>query len=425
MLRGLRHIILQCVSLLKIFFVISLICFLPQVLFFVEHRRDGALKERLEQEFRLGIELLTQEMVQEVTHRAKASVGLLTHNTPTSSEGGIQVAMLQQKGITVNKVAYPAKRESSAVSDALTYMIYDHRIDAWRMPSKEAKEHMHALDTSFFNDIDLLLVDVQDSGMTYHAYVQLIMQALRAGAAAHKPIMVLDRPNMLGNKVEGPVKHDGLSQGVPLRYGMTIGELTQYCNSCLSDAKADVHVVAMQQYHRKVPSAANIPVQKGKEYAHSLCALLEHVAPIDVGAGSEYDRAAILLPSSIQFPERCWYQLQVHLQQMGVSCAQYRYYNKHKRRFCRGLGLQINDMQMVDSFAVALTVLDFFKKNGVRLSFDPLFDATLGTCKVREYLQEKVTREELCRSINQDLEHFYRKAFGSFLYHPLPQVALL
>ena len=81
--------------------------------------------------------------------------------------------------------------------------------------------------------LDVLVIDLQDVGSRYYTFQATMLYCLEAAAAAGLPVTILDRPNPLGLRtVEGP----GLTPGfesfvgphdVPIRHGMTIGELAR------------------------------------------------------------------------------------------------------------------------------------------------------------------------------------------------------
>ncbi len=84
-----------------------------------------------------------------------------------------------------------------------------------------------ALDRSRFEDIDLLIFDIQDVGVRFYTYISTLRQLL----AQEVPVLVLDRPNPLGGeRVEGVALGAAYEsfvgpRGLPTRYGLTIGEL--------------------------------------------------------------------------------------------------------------------------------------------------------------------------------------------------------
>ncbi len=84
--------------------------------------------------------------------------------------------------------------------------------------------------------VDALVVDLQDVGSRYYTFVWTMALAMRACARIGMRVVVLDRPNPLGGVlVEGNVADPAYASFVglyplPVRHGMTIGELAGYLN---------------------------------------------------------------------------------------------------------------------------------------------------------------------------------------------------
>lgn len=82
-------------------------------------------------------------------------------------------------------------------------------------------------------DVDALVVDLQDIGARYYTYVWTMVDCLRSAARLGLPFFVLDRPNPLGGTtVSGPGVEPGFESfvgrlDVPMRHGMTIGEIAR------------------------------------------------------------------------------------------------------------------------------------------------------------------------------------------------------
>ena len=85
-------------------------------------------------------------------------------------------------------------------------------------------------------DIDVLLVDLQDVGTRVYTFEWTTALALEACAAAGKEVVVLDRPNPLGGEaLEGNLIREGYTSfvglyPVPMRHGLTLGELAALVN---------------------------------------------------------------------------------------------------------------------------------------------------------------------------------------------------
>ena len=98
--------------------------------------------------------------------------------------------------------------------------------------------------------LDVLVVDLQDVGTRVYTYVYTMANCLRAAARHGVPVIVCDRPNPVGGvAVEGPMLVPGYESFVgqfpiPLRHGMTVGELAGLFNT-LIETPAELDVVTM------------------------------------------------------------------------------------------------------------------------------------------------------------------------------------
>ena len=101
--------------------------------------------------------------------------------------------------------------------------------------------------------VDVLVFDIQDIGARPYTFVWTMAMAMEAAAARHIPFVVLDRPNPITDVADGPqmqqeIKDQRIGQPitgyypVPLRHGMTAGEVAAYVNGEYH-VGADLHVV--------------------------------------------------------------------------------------------------------------------------------------------------------------------------------------
>jgi uncharacterized protein YbbC (DUF1343 family) len=103
------------------------------------------------------------------------------------------------------------------------------------------------------NLMDVLVVDLQDVGARIYTFVYTMANCMRAAARAGKPVIVCDRPNPIGGtRVEGPTLEPGYESfvgqfAIPMRHGMTIGELARYFNQWIG---CELEVVTMEGYTR-------------------------------------------------------------------------------------------------------------------------------------------------------------------------------
>ena len=100
--------------------------------------------------------------------------------------------------------------------------------------------------------VDVLLFDIQDIGDRAYTYISTMAYAMQDAKRLGKEIWILDRPNPVGNAVEGPVLEPAFESFIGLypiamRHGMTIGELAQLFNGHFGIG-ANLRVVKMQGY---------------------------------------------------------------------------------------------------------------------------------------------------------------------------------
>ncbi|MES2181763.1 MAG: exo-beta-N-acetylmuramidase NamZ domain-containing protein, partial [Pseudomonadota bacterium] len=100
------------------------------------------------------------------------------------------------------------------------------------------------------------MFDIQDSGMRHYTYISTLYHAMKVAAQYNKQMVIFDRPNPLGARMEGPVVTQQLKSfisiaQVPLRHGMTVGELAWYFNKYELEKPAELHVVRMHGYDRR------------------------------------------------------------------------------------------------------------------------------------------------------------------------------
>ena len=108
------------------------------------------------------------------------------------------------------------------------------------------------------DSIDVLLIDLQDIGARYYTYIATAASLMRDAARAGKRILVLDRPNpVAGAAVQGNV-HARLADPdsqlvgflpVPMRHGLTLGEMARMANE-LMGLRADLIVVPATGWNR-------------------------------------------------------------------------------------------------------------------------------------------------------------------------------
>lgn len=409
--------------------------FLPKLCFWHFKQAQEQPAQTHASNFKLGLENLPDTLfksVDKAQKKVKPAIALITNQTGTDQEGNRNVDILAKKGMHITKILIP---EGSDFGRA-TFQGSERRLDI-PIITLHTKDNQPLFNKAILKDTNILMFDMQDSGVRHYGYVSMLLQAMQAARTYQKKFVVLDRPNLLGWCMEG-ASSDGLSHAgdssieqsiVPTRHGMTIGELATYFNKYVLGNPVDLHVVPMENYDRQ--TEARKPLMCGLSrninnidscYGYSFLGLLGEVAPFEIGIGTDKAFQCLLLPEHLKFPKQKWHELRLLLNNHGIESKLYRHFSDRKKEYCAGLRLYIHDINQFSSFKTLLTVLNFFKQSGVKLTFSNQFDSALGTDKVRSLLQGSVKPEALALEINGDLQSFFKKAFSCFLYKPFPKM---
>ena len=202
-----------------------------------------------------GIDVLLRDSLHLVAGRR---VGLITNRTGVDAAGVPTIDRLErQPGVRLVALFAPehgirgAQRPGEAVRDTLLGDTVDV---ATALPIYSLYGPRRAPEPAQLASLDVLLVDLQDVGARTFTYVSTTLLAMRAAAAAGVRVVVLDRPDPIGCAVQGPVLDTAYASffgmlPVPLRHGMTLGELARFANARLGIG-ADLVVVPVAGWRR-------------------------------------------------------------------------------------------------------------------------------------------------------------------------------
>ncbi|MFZ3214123.1 MAG: exo-beta-N-acetylmuramidase NamZ domain-containing protein, partial [Terriglobales bacterium] len=206
---------------------------------------------------RTGIDVLESRGFALLRHgRNSVRAGLLTNQTGVDSQGRRTIDVLAHApGVSLVAIFSPEHGATGTLDtteigntrDAATgipiYSVYG-ATDTQRRPPMEV-----------LKQLDVVVIDLQDAGVPFFTYEVTMGYFLEAAAQAGIEVFVLDRPNPItGSFVQGPaVTHEpGSFKGyfpLPVRHGMTMGELAKLFNSERA-IHALLTVVAMEGWQR-------------------------------------------------------------------------------------------------------------------------------------------------------------------------------
>jgi len=197
-----------------------------------------------------GIDVLKRDNFKTLAGR---HVGLITNQTGIDRSGNSTIQLLHDStGVELVAVFSPehglfGKLDIEDIADSKesgtgvqVFSLYG----TTRIPTRE-----------MLSGIDTLVFDIQDIGTRFYTFISTMGEAMQAAAKHDVRFVVLDRPNPInGITVSGPVLDDGLQSFVgfhllPIRHGMTVGELALMINSELQ-LGLELEIIKLEGWRR-------------------------------------------------------------------------------------------------------------------------------------------------------------------------------
>lgn len=382
--------------------------------------------------FKLGVENIPIKLSKEYCKK-KFTVALITNQTGKDQKGNRTLDILLKKGFNVTVIFAPEhgfEGKTQAAQEVKDGIDVKTKIPVMSLYGKGSGKK---IDPTLTKDIHTFIFDIQDSGMRHYTYISTLLNVLKYAASENKKMIVLDRPNPLGKTMEGPLVEPELISfisiaSIPLRHGMTIGELADYFNAHVLETKADLTVIAMDGYDRHrgldqmhAPLSPNIA---SKESCHGYCflGLLGEIKPFDVGVGTPHSFQLISLPASLSLPISFWQELSEHLRYCGIQASTHQYMHEKKKELYHGLRLCMDNINQVNAFNAFLITVSLVKKAGITIDFQREFDKAAGSARVRSFFMGNISYQDLVGDVNKDLQLFFQKAQPIFRYAPHPEL---
>ena len=289
-------------------------------------------------------------------------------------------------------------------------------------------DHVRPTD-EMLQGIDALVFDVQDAGVRFYTYTTTMGYCMEEAAKRGIPFYVLDRPNPInGEIVEGPMLDADKTAFVayfpmPVRYGLTIGELAQLFNT-EAHINCELHVIPMKNWHRNyfyessgirwIPPSPNLRTLKGSILYPGL-EILQN-AGVSVGRGTQAPFEEFGAP---------WINGEEVAEALNArSLAGVHFANQpfvpvsglYAGQRCGGVGIRVTDRAAIRSMRIGLEIAAILQKR-----YPDHFDAAktivlLGNDATVQQLKAGTPPEQIIASWAKDLAEFDQVRRKYFLY---------
>jgi len=181
-----------------------------------------------------GVDVLLRDSLHLVRGR---SIGLVTNQGGIDASGKSDVDRLLESGVRLVALFSPEHGFRGTAAPGET--IATSRDSATGLPIYSLYGPQRAPTDSMLAGIEVLLVDLPDVGSRSYTYLSTTIEVMRSAARSRRPVVILDRPNPIGGAVQGNVLNPAYRSFVgplamPMRHGMTLGELARLANRELS-----------------------------------------------------------------------------------------------------------------------------------------------------------------------------------------------
>ena len=285
-------------------------------------------------------------------------------------------------------------------------------------------------------DIDLVIIDLQDAGVRFYTFVATMLYVMRAAAAAGIGVIVLDRPAPItGARLEGPLLEPAYASFVgparlPIRYGMTIGELALLLNA---EVRCELTVIPLRNWRRElwydqtglpfVPSSPNLPTLDAVTLYPGAC-LIE-------GANLSEGRGTTRPFEYIGAPWLDAEALSARLNGLGLAGARFRpvyfvpTFSKYAGQVCAGVHVYASDREVFQPVAAMLQLLQMVKRAhpaefAWRAAWSegahPPIDLLWGGDGLRRQIDADAPVAELIEGWGAELESFRQRRADYLLY---------
>ncbi|GAB4334252.1 MAG: DUF1343 domain-containing protein [Candidatus Abyssubacteria bacterium] len=356
-----------------------------------------------------------------------ARVGVIANAASTDEQGTPTPSLLRNAGVELHCIFAPEHGFNAAASAGET--VSDSIEPVTGLPVISLYGQTRQPTPAMLRDIDAIVFDLQDIGVRCYTYIWTMALAMQAAAVFGKLFIVLDRPNPIGGvAVQGPMLDTRFASfmgmyPIPLRHGMTAGELALLFNQCF-EIGADLAVIRMQGWRRRLVFsdtglAWRLPSPSISNPETALCyagtCLFEGVN-LSEGRGTSCPFRLLGAP---------WLDRHITTRldkrwTAGFTLTPQRFVpqmSKHAGMECTGFAIAVVDKEVADPIALTVALLSLIAERHPELQWNEAhFDALAGSDSLRRSLCKGLPPHQIFEEWKQPLGKFEKLRQEYMLY---------
>lgn len=380
----------------------------------------------LEGKVKLGIDVLEENT--ELLEGKR--IGIITNPTGYDSELNSTVDILyEHPDVRITKLFGPEHGIRGAAEAGES--VEGSRDPATGLPIYSLYRVEEVLTNEVLRRIDMFVFDIQDVGARFYTYIWTMSRVMEVAAENDKEFVVLDRPNpVTGTRVAGPVLDSKWSSFVgrypmPVRHGMTVGEIALYLNGQF-DIGVDLEVVKMKGWKRLMwfdetgletwyTPSPNMPTLETATVYPATCFI--EAVNVSEGRGTTEPFELIGAP---------WINgrtLSRELNRLDLPGVRFRpasftpHFDEYEGELCSGIYLVVTDRDRFRPVKTGLYLLDTLRiLYPNRLEFRKYMDKLWGTNRIRVMLKNGISPKKIIRDWKNGLEKFKETRKEYLLY---------
>lgn len=358
------------------------------------------------------------------------SVGLITNPTGLNSDFETTIDILHKRNIlkALFSPEHGVRGDLQAGVKVDDYIDPETNVKVYSLYGKNKKPSKEMLE-----GIDMLCFDIQDVGARYYTFLYTLTYALEAAKENNIEMVVFDRPNPVGDEVEGIILDPHYSSfigkyPIPQRYGLTIGEFAHFVNKEYN-INALLTVIKMEGYQRSmnfidtdkhyVLPSPNLP-SVDSLYCYLTTCLFEGT---NMSEGRGTTKPFTFIGAPYLKPKLVLEELSKHKLE-GVIFREINFtptFSKHKNTVCHGIEVIITNYKTFMPVKTGYILHHIIKKNHKEFDYIPpfkeghhrFFDLLTGSDILRK---NKLSLEEQLHKMESDSKQFKEKKRRYELY---------